>query len=147
MFAFKRQNSQQTASLIRNTVGLVSTTCMNNIRKGMSMRRERERERENVFGSYMLYVVRIRYFYILSFYHSCPIRFLIFPCISCMAESFFGSKWREHVRALLKLFWHNVRCMYYITWYILNVAVIDGLEFRLLYDSMIWRFHKANFFV
>ena len=81
-----RQNSQQTASLIRNTVGLVSTTCMNNIRKGMS-KRERERERENVFGSYMLYVVRIRYFYILSFYHSCPIRFLIFPCFSCMAES------------------------------------------------------------
>ena len=87
MFAFKRQNSQQTASLIRNTVGLVSITCMNNIRKGMS-KRERERERENVFGSYMLYVVRIRYFYILSFYHSCPIRFLIFPCFSCMAESF-----------------------------------------------------------
>ena len=49
MFAFKRQNSQQTASLIRNTVGLVSTTCMNNIRKGMSMReRERERERERM---------------------------------------------------------------------------------------------------
>ena len=50
MFAFKRQNSQQTASLIRNTVGLVSTTCMNNIRKGMSKReRERERKRECVW--------------------------------------------------------------------------------------------------
>ena len=47
MFAFKRQNSQQTASLIRNTVGLVSTTCMNNIRKGMS-KRERERDRERM---------------------------------------------------------------------------------------------------
>ena len=59
-----RQNSQQTASLIRNTVGAVNTTCTNNVRNGMSNEeRERERERERssgTFGSYMLYVVRMR---------------------------------------------------------------------------------------
>ena len=53
MFAFKRQNSQQTASLIRNTVGAVNTTCTNNVRNGMSneerdKKKEKEREREIV---------------------------------------------------------------------------------------------------